>query len=650
MRWWLAAALLAGCVEPQLQRCGDLLCSADSVCLNNAQCATPESIEACKNLSDGMACSTAVFTGNCLNGACTAPRCGDGIVSGSEQCDGPVSSGVDCVTYGFDTGVPSCTAVCALDVVESCVRFGWEKVASASAELAWTNGTEVAVVPPDRKHVVVYSASSQVVASETITGNKTIHTLVGHDHSVAVGIDGAILRSDAGAAFAPVALGPIPAAQYELAFDDTGSLIVAIFDSNTRIWKEVGTGAWQMILSLPQSGSFLKFVDGFLYAGFTNGEVRRWNGAWSSTLFTAPSPLTDIAAVGGSFFISTASSGNYEVVGTTLTAVGSKMFPNALASGDAVYFGGDDIGLLRRTNDSRLEIIDAPIFGRLTTDGTNVFIYGNGVYRYSGTQFARRAGVNEPPADAVLFASGEIGVASLTKVMTVASPDTWSFTVPAEPPVALAGRSKTDFYVTGGHIVEHSNGATLTTVPNPSFSIGVLEDLAWQDATNTLFAVGTGGTSLKRVGTNWIPFGQVQCDFHQLALHATSVYAVGTCGSDGVIWQLNANGSDWTELQRISTPLRSLWADDADNLYAAGPDGGTSRVAGMWRAESNARGVSISATSPSDIWVGGGPDDLIHYDGTAWSRVRIVGAASPRVVATPRSVYIAGATTSVLAR
>jgi hypothetical protein len=70
----------------------------------------------------------------------------------------------------------------------------------------------------------------------------------------------------------------------------------------------------------------------------------------------------------------------------------------------------------------------------------------------------------------------------------------------------------------------------------------------------------------------------------------------------------------------------------------------------MWRTEANARGVSISATSPSDIWVGGGPDDLIHFDGAAWSRVRIVGAASPHVVATSRSVYIAGATTSVLVR
>lgn len=653
MRWWLGlASVLAGCIEPQLQRCGDLLCSADSVCLDNGQCATPDSIAACAGLPDGMACTTVLFTGTCMNGVCTAPRCGDGVVSGSEQCDGAVSSGVDCVTYGFDTGVPSCSALCGLDVVESCVRFGWDKVSSATADLAWTNGTELAVVPPDRKRVFIYSGTQIVASADT----SDIHTLVGHDHSVAVAMYGSILRSDNGGAFTPLALGPITPGQYELAFDDAGSLLVAIFDpSSTRIWKQVGTGAWQNILTSTQTAALLKFSDGFLYVGYANGEVRRWSGAWSPTIFTAPSALTDITPRNGSYYIGTVSSGNYEVTGTTLTRIWDKSFPTALASSDAVYFGGDDIGILRRTNDSLLEVFDAPIFGRLMTDGTNIFIYGNGVYRYSGIEFARHLGVGEPAADAVLFASGEIGIASFSEVLTVASPEGWNHTVPQQPPVALAGRSQSDYYVTGGTVIEHWNGSQLTPVALPPSSIPTIEDLGWQDSTSTLFAIGAQGLAMKRVGTTWTQFGTIaDCDLHALALRApNTVYAVGTCGiggDEGVIWQLDAAGTDWTELHRISTPLRSLWVDDADNLYAAGPTGGTTRIAGAWQTAPSARGISISATKPTDIWVGGGPDDLVHYDGMAWSRVRIIGAASPRVVATPRAVYIAGATASVIVR
>lgn len=646
MRWWLATvAIVTGCVEPQLQRCGELLCSADSVCINNTQCATPASIEACSGLADGAACTTALFTGTCQYGACTAPRCGDGIVSGSEQCDGAVSSGVDCVTYGFDTGVPSCSTQCGLDVVDSCVRFGWEKVSSASADLAWTNGTELAIVGLDRRQVSIY-AGAQVIARTTIPDHG-FHALIGRDRAVVATSYGMILRSDEGAAFTMVELGPIEPAEYAIAIDDTSSLFVAIFSpNNTRVWKQVGTGAWQSILTSSQTATFMKFVDGFLYLGYGNGEVRRWSGSWSPTLFTAPSPVTDLVAQGNTYLIGTTTTGNYAVTGTSLAPVWDNNFPTTIASGDTVYFGSNDSEVLRRTNDALLEVFDAPIFGRLMTDGTNIYIYGNGVYRYSGSEFARHQGVAEPAADAVLFASGEVGIATISNVLTVASPETWTFASPQEPPVALAGRSKTDYFVTGGTIVEHSNGAQLTSIAMP-LGTPTIADLAWQDTTSTLFAVGAQGLAMKHTGSTWTTLATFAgCDLHALALHGSNVYAAGACGNEGVIWQLDTA----SEIQRISTPLTALAVDDAGNLYAAGPSGGTTRVSGSWRAEPSARGISISATSPSDIWVGGGPDDLVHFDGTAWSRVRIVGAASTRVVATPRSVYIAGATTSVLVR
>src|SRR5262245_11006590 len=132
-RWLVCLAFVASCVEPQLKPCGDVLCSADSVCLPNGLCASQEAVDACVGKPEGAACDTPLFTGSCVAGACTPPRCGDGVVSGSEQCDGSVT-GIDCVTYGFDLGVPTCSDRCSLDVVGACARFGWERLLAEPAQ------------------------------------------------------------------------------------------------------------------------------------------------------------------------------------------------------------------------------------------------------------------------------------------------------------------------------------------------------------------------------------------------------------------------------------------------------------------------------------------------------------------------------------
>src|SRR5262245_32058460 len=119
---WLAVLVMVGCIEPQLQPCGDLLCAPDAVCLSSGLCASKEAVDVCVGLEPGATCTTVLFTGSCVDGACAPTVCGDGIIGGSEQCDGPVS-GLDCVDYGFDLGVPTCTERCGLDLIGGCEQF-----------------------------------------------------------------------------------------------------------------------------------------------------------------------------------------------------------------------------------------------------------------------------------------------------------------------------------------------------------------------------------------------------------------------------------------------------------------------------------------------------------------------------------------------
>jgi hypothetical protein len=138
------------------------------------------------------------------------------------------------------------------------------------------------------------------------------------------------------------------------------------------------------------------------------------------------------------------------------------------------------------------------------------------------------------------------------------------------------------------------------------------------------------------------------CDMTELVTPTSGIYAVGTCGAESVIWKLS--GAAWGEVHRTATPLVSIWVDDADNIYATGMMGSITRIDGTWNETAGPGGVSISATKPGDVWVGGGVDELVHWDGANWSRVRLVGAANPQVLATERAVYINGASESVLLR
>lgn len=82
-------ALLAGCqIEATLQRCGDLVCPIDAVCIEDRVCVGPEDARACFGMENGTECSTRkVEVGICGDGMCVTPGCGNGVVEPAEMCD-----------------------------------------------------------------------------------------------------------------------------------------------------------------------------------------------------------------------------------------------------------------------------------------------------------------------------------------------------------------------------------------------------------------------------------------------------------------------------------------------------------------------------------------------------------------------------------
>lgn len=71
----------------------------------------------------GSTCSALGFTGGSLScdtgcrfntSACTAALCGNGIIEGGEECDGSDLGGESCLTFGFTSGILRCT-ICTFD-------------------------------------------------------------------------------------------------------------------------------------------------------------------------------------------------------------------------------------------------------------------------------------------------------------------------------------------------------------------------------------------------------------------------------------------------------------------------------------------------------------------------------------------------------
>jgi hypothetical protein len=130
LAWTIAGAALAigpACVESDSNRCGDLVCPRGMLCAPSGDmCVDGDLITSCAGKEDGEGCQVAGLPpATCLTGVCQASRCGDGRVTGAEQCDGEVPEGQTCRTVGFyeEAGL-QCTADCRLDTSACVGRCG----------------------------------------------------------------------------------------------------------------------------------------------------------------------------------------------------------------------------------------------------------------------------------------------------------------------------------------------------------------------------------------------------------------------------------------------------------------------------------------------------------------------------------------------
>jgi hypothetical protein len=117
----------SACLRSGSSNCGDLVCPATTTCMYGTACIDTDLVSACTGLADGSPCTVPGLPPNvCEKGVCQASRCGDGRVTGAEQCDGSDLMNKTCIDEGFysPSGLACNPTTCQYDTSACVGRCG----------------------------------------------------------------------------------------------------------------------------------------------------------------------------------------------------------------------------------------------------------------------------------------------------------------------------------------------------------------------------------------------------------------------------------------------------------------------------------------------------------------------------------------------
>lgn len=142
----------------------------------------------------------------------------------------------------------------------------------------------------------------------------------------------------------------------------------------------------------------------------------------------------------------------------------------------------------------------------------------------------------------------------------------------------------------------------------------------WAVTADDVFAVGNGGTILRRTSDTWAAMPSPTTN-NLRGVWAASSSDVWAGGVSGTI--LHFDGSAWSVKTVASTAdVDAVWGSSSTDVWFAG-SGTVTHWNGTAFSSTGFGGalLSISGTGPQDVWVAGENANLHHWNGTAWTTV-----------------------------
>jgi hypothetical protein len=172
-------------------------------------------------------------------------------------------------------------------------------------------------------------------------------------------------------------------------------------------------------------------------------------------------------------------------------------------------------------------------------------------------------------------------------------------------------------------VVDNEVIAEVTSCPTGQWCLETLTKVSsilrgvWAVSADDVFAVGHGGTILRRISGVWTVMSSgTSYDLHAVwAMSSSNVWAAGSSGIilhfDGTAWSIVPSGT--------TSDIDAVWGSSATDVWFAG-SGQVLHWAGLPVTLTPFGGsvLSISGTGPMDVWIAGETMQLGHFDGTSW--------------------------------
>ena len=635
---------LSGCVSTNSVFCADgLVCPAEATCdAVNHRCLLAEQIAVCSGVAPGAGCEFRGIPGVCFDGACTPTSCGDGLVTGAEECDGNnLGLFADCTQLGYyDNGPLACGLDCRYDRFACTTGLCGDDVRNGPEVC---DGSDIAVTdcldldfyesgPVTCNDACSYNTSqcAGYCGDATLNGPEVceqglpiVETCLGFGY-------------DRGHVECAQCLPDISSCRYnswrKLTFP-LSTIVRAMHGTSRRDVFAVGTDSavmrwdgtrWTAMTAAAteQFRAVWALAPSHVIAAGELGTIQRYNGStWSTQLVDATWRFNAIVGTGASEAFIAGSKGLMRYDGSTWTAFAA---PDPVEVTDLWGTSGSDLYVI--DVNGKLSRRDATGWSTVTIPGnpTKHAVWGtqpgdvwvaasDGLYQLVGANWVKTA---------INFGTINVGGRTADGKICIAGTQVWcydgaiwSFLAGAANGfgdlTSLYASAPDDLFIAGQVGIQHFQGSQWFVISYPTPA-----PIAWWSDGTLLW--GINGNVIRQTGAS--SFGTFFTAPNGGTLYGiwgsapNSVFAVGQGGAiqryNGMSWSVMANSDTRT--------LHSVWGTSATNIYAAGASGAFLKLDGTWSALTSGTTrhlFDVWGSSATNVFAVGELGTILHYNG-----------------------------------